>query len=266
MFSRVPLAAGFLLASLLPLKADLSHPRVWVSEEDKPAIIAKINNEEWAASLFNQMRARVDPVVDEHQADREAFIKGLPLNWTGGTASHPPLRYIVDGAEGDRWIIMRYLQDAIECGVVYYVTGEEAYAQTAADIMATLVSAMARMQRSNNLGNGGLVYQANHLKEARIFGAQIPVACDFIYPFVQGGAQVYDVVTGTERDFPFEDAQKVFKTYADMAIEVGHSGSNWSVLESPSLVQNTLMLDSQEEIDAYLPYYLNRNVSRQDPI
>lgn len=260
------LTLSFILASFLPLSAQQSHPRVWATPEDRDDLIEKINNEEWAGSLFDQMRSRIESVVEDHQEDREAFIKALPLDWTGGTDTHPPLRYIEDGEEDDRYIIMNYLQEAIECGIVYYVTGEDAYAQTAADVMATLVSALARMERSPRAGNGGLVYQDNHLKEARIFGAQIPVACDFIYPFVKEGAQVYDVVTGTERDFPFEDAQKVFKTYADMAIESGHSGSNWAVLESPSLVQNTLMLDSQAEIDQYLPYYLDKNTARQDPL
>ena len=263
---QIFLIFAFTLASTLPLSAELTHPRVWASPEERTDLIEKINNEDYAASLFTQMRARIESFVDDHQEDRDAFIRALPLDWTGGTSTHPPLRYIEDGEEDDRWIIMRYLQQAIESGIVYYVTGEEEYAQTAADVMATLISALARMERSSNAGNGGLVYQNNHLKEARIFGAQIPVACDFIYSYVKEGAQVYDVVTGTERDFPFEDAQKVFKTYADMAIESGHSGSNWPVLESPSLVQNTLMLDSQAEIDQYLPYYLNRNTSRQDPL
>jgi hypothetical protein len=241
------------------------HPRIWVSSADREAIVDKIENKDWAASMYAQLFARVDPVVSKHQADRDAFVKGLPLDWTQVSTGHPPFRYIT-GDESDRFVLMGYLQDAIECGVVYYLSGDEKYAQAAADVMGTVVSALARMQRSNNASNGGLVYPNDHLKEARIFGAQIPVACDFIYPFVMQGATVYDVATGAERDFPFEDAQKVFKTYAEMAINVGHSGSNWSVLESPSLVGNTLMLDSEEEINQYLPYYLDKNTTRQDPL
>ncbi len=262
----LPTLAMILLGtSILAGSVTADHPRIWVSATERNAIIDKIDNEDWAASMYTQLLERVDPVVAEHQADRDAFIKGLPLDWTAGTAGHPPFRYITSD-ETDRFVIMGYLQDAIECGVAYYLTGEETYAQAGADIMGTVVSALARMNRSSNSGNGGLVYPNDHLKEARIFGAQIPVACDFIYPFVTRGGQVYDVVSGSLRDFPFEDAQKVFKTYADMAIEVGHSGSNWSVLESPSLVGNTLMLDSEAEINQYLPYYLDKNTSRQDPL
>lgn len=260
------LPAFFLLGSTaLSGSVTADHPHIWVSATEREAILDKIANEDWASSLFNQLRERIDPVVDAHQADRDAFLRGLPLDWPSASGGHPPFRYIT-GDETDRWVLMRYLQEAIECGVVYYVTGDERYAQAAADVMGVVVSALARMDRSTNAANGGLVYPGDHLKEARIFGAQIPVACDFIYPFVKQGAQVYDVVTGGEREFPFEDAQTVFRTYADMAIEVGHSGSNWSVLESPSLVGNTLMLDTREEIEATLPYYLDRNTSRQDPL
>ncbi|MEX0332010.1 MAG: heparinase II/III family protein [Puniceicoccaceae bacterium] len=250
---------------LFSAKAALEHPRIWVSPDDKEAINEKIHNEAWAGTFFNNLRARADLAVSKHQTDRDAFLKELPLDWYAGQAAHPRFRYITS-SESDRYIIMPFLQDAIECGVVYYLTGEERYAQAAADIMGVVVSCLARMERKGSAGNGGLVYTSDHLKEARIFGAQIPVACDFIYTFVQNGAKVHDIVTGGERDFPFADAQTVFKTYADMAIEVGHSGSNWSVLESPSLVGNTLMMDTQEKIDQYLPFYLNKNTTRQDPL
>ena len=266
--SRTPLLRLAILAlqlSPLLLRAELEHPRIWVTPADRQAIQDKILYEEWAGTFFDSLRARADIAVGKHQADRAGFLKQLPLDWYAGPDSHPRFRYITS-SESDRYIIMPFLQDAIECGVVYYLTGEEKYAQTAADIMAVVVSCMARMQRSTNLGNGGLIYTGDHLKEARIFGAQIPVGCDFIYPFVQNGAKVYDIVTGGEKDFPFADAQTTFKTYADMAIEVGHSGSNWSVLESPSLVGNTLMMDTQEKIDQYLPYYLDKNTTRQDPL
>jgi hypothetical protein len=122
------------------------------------------------------------------------------------------------------------------------------------------------MERSDHPGNGGLIYPSDHLKEARIIGAQIPIAHDFIQPFVQSGGLVYDLVTGSERSYPFTDAQTTFQTYVDMAIEVGHTGSNWSVLESGSLVGNILGFDSEDKIQQYLPYYLNRQSERQDPL
>ena len=251
-------------AGTQPLTA-LEHPRIWVSPADKAAILKKITDEEWAASLFNQLRDRADMAVARHQADRDGFLKALPLDWAGGPDAHPSFRYITDD-ESDRFILMPYLQDAIDCGVVYYLTGEEKYARTAADIMAVTVSALSRMERTLNPVNGGLIYPQDHLKEARIFGAQIPVACDFIYPYVKGGGKVYDIVTGKEREFPFGDAQHTFRTYARMAIEIGHSGSNWSVLESPSLVGNALMLESRKEREACLAHYLTKNTPEQDSL
>ena len=42
-----------------------------------------------------------------------------------------------------------------------------------------------------------------------------------------------------------EIAQRVFYNYAKLAIEQGMTGSNWSVLEAPGLLQNTLALNNK---------------------
>ncbi|HKJ90107.1 MAG TPA: heparinase II/III family protein, partial [Oceanipulchritudo sp.] len=264
-FRSVSLLLVAFLSTILVAQADLVHPRIWVTPADRDSILDKIENHSYAADLFEQLKARADEAVSRHQADREGFLRALPLDWSRGTADHPLFRKIT-GDESDRPIFMNYLQDAIDCGILYYLTGDEAYAQCAADIMGVFVSAMAHMERSQTLGNGGLIYPSDHLKEARIIGAQIPIACDFIQPFVRAHGRVYDLVTGGERAFPFEDAQKTFQTYVDMAIEVGHTGSNWSVLESSSLLGNLLSFDSEEKIRKHLPYYLNHQSERQDPL
>ena len=253
------------LSTILVVQADLVHPRIWVTPADRDSILEKIENHSYAADLFQQLKERADEALSRHQDDREGFLRALPLDWSNGIAEQPRFRQITKD-ESDRPIFMTYLQDAIDSGILYYLTGNEAYAQCAADIMAVFVSAMARMERSENLGNGGLIYPSDHLKEARIIGAQVPIACDFIQPFVRADGRVYDLVTGREREFPFEDAQKTFQTYVDMAIEVGHTGSNWSVLESSALLGNLLSFESEEKIQQYLPYYLNRQSERQDPL
>jgi hypothetical protein len=244
---------------------NVSHPRIWVTPGDRAPILEKIETHAYAASLFEQLKERADSAVARHQADREGFLRTLPLDGSREGLDHPPFRTI-DGDESDRQILMPYIQDAVDCGVLYFLTEDPAYARCAADIIGVFVSALARMERSENLGNGGLIYPRDHLKEARIIGAQIPVAYDFIQPFVSAGNRVFDIVSGGERPFPFADARKTFQAYVDMAIEVGHTGSNWSVLEASSLVGNLLCFDSEEKIAAYLPYYLTRQSERQDPL
>lgn len=253
------------LATTLSGHGEIQHPRIWVTPGDRASILEKIETHAYAASLFEQLKERADDAVARHQADRAGFLRTLPLDWSKGTAEHPAFRQI-RGDESDRYILMPYLQDAIDCGVLYYLTEEAAYARCAADIMGVFVSALARMERSDNLVNGGLIYPEDHLKEARIIGAQVPIACDFIQPFVRNGGRVFDLLTGGEREFPFADAQKTFQTYVELAIEVGHTGSNWSVLESASLLGNLLSFDSEEKIADYLPYYLSRQSERQDPL
>lgn len=262
-----PLLLSLLLAVILaaPCAAALPHPRIWVTPAERDAILAKIDTQPYAAALFAQLKARADDAVARHKANPQAFLSALPLASPASPGQHPPFRTIT-ADEADRYVLMPYLQDAIDCGVLFFLTEDSAYAQCAADITGVFVSALAQMQRSPNLGNGGLVYPNDHLKEARIIGAQVPVAFDFIASFVKDGNAVFDLTTGGQRPFPFADAQHCFQTYVDMAIEVGHTGSNWSVLESGSLLHNLLCFDSEAKIRAFLPFYLSRQSERQDPL
>jgi hypothetical protein len=197
LFRTLPLlkAGLLLLTSGTSLIAQGSHPRIWVTPSDRDALLDKIENHAYATALYEQLKARADAAVSRHQADPDAFLRELPLDWSAGPGTHPKLRRIT-GDEADRYVLMPYLQDAVDCGILYFLTEETAYARCAGDIMGVMVSALARMERSENLGNGGLVYPGDHLKEARIIGAQIPIACDFIFPFVKSGGQVHDIVSG----------------------------------------------------------------------
>ena len=247
--------------------APADRPTIWVQASDRAAILKKIEDYPWAASLYAELKSRADATVAEHQANVETFLRGLPLK--GGDAIHyPTIDYITNSSTESavRYPVMDYLQRGIECGVVYYLTGEDAYAQCGADILTAIVGAIAQLTPSTSVGNGGWVFQADHLKEARVFGAQIPVLYDFVAPFIAADHPVYDLRTQAPGDFPADLAQKVFRTYCDLAIEHGHSGSNWTVLESSSLVQNALALEDAVEQAAKLEYFLSKNTTRQDPL
>lgn len=97
--------------------------------------------------------------------------------------------------------------------------------------------------RPSGKHNGGLIYITNHLKEARIFGAQIPIIYDFVAPYLRNGGDALNLATSQREAFPQEEAQVVFRIYVDMALQTGIVDCNWPVLESPSLVNNILALE-----------------------
>ena len=77
---------------------------------------------------------------------------------------------------------------------------------------------------------------------------------------------VLNIASQELAQFSFENAQKVFLNYAKLAVEHGQRESNWSVLESYSLVQNALALEDLELRKRYLDYYLSEGSDRQDAL
>jgi hypothetical protein len=159
-----------------------------------------------------------------------------------------------------------YLQMAIDCGVMYYLSQEPKYAQCTLDILHTAVSGLVQLKPSDWEGRGGWLCPDDLLRETRKIGEKYPIAYDFVAPFVEAGGQAYDVGRKTKVPFPVEKAQKVFRTYARLVVEHGGVNSNHPVLESNCLVYNALALDDKSERRHYLNYYLNESTPRQDPL
>jgi hypothetical protein len=249
------------------LFGQVDNPTIWVQSSDRQEILDKIANYEWAGSLFAKMKERADGVVAEHQADTEAFLRGLPL--TGGDATtYPAIPKVTNSSTESvvRTPLMEYLQLGIECGILYFLTENEAYAQCAADISATIVGALSEVPINTSGTNSGWIFSYDHLKEARVIGAQVPVLHDFIASYVEAGNMIYDIRTGELGPYPLDLAQEAFITYATLAVERGSSGNNWAVLESPSLVQNALVIEDNTKREEMLGYFLTVNAARQDPL
>lgn len=158
------------------------------------------------------------------------------------------------------------MQIGIDCGVLYFLTEDEAYGQCALDILHAYIEGLLQIKPSEETGNGGWLYADDHLREARIIGAQLPIIYDFIATYLAKHKKPYDIGKKDSVAFSLENAQKVFLTYAKLAVEHGHTGSNWSVLESFSLVQNALALEDLELRNTYLNYYLQKGTNTQDAL
>jgi hypothetical protein len=248
------------------------RPFIWVTPADRPAILEKIETQPWARAAFEAMRLRVAAAVAEHREDPAAFLAGLPLiESSTDPKAHPTLALIrrnmasIPAAER-RNSLQRYLLIGIDCGVLYYLTDEENYAQCAADILHTVVEAMVQMSPHDQDGNSGLIYPNDHLYEARALGAQVPILYDFVANFLQSGAPVYDVKRSTPVAFNFDHAQAVFRQYADLAINRGIIDCNWPVLEMSSLAHNALAIDDPAERAELLTYVTHVDTPHQDSL
>lgn len=279
------LVLAFILA--LPVYTQASQterPFIWAKASDRAGILLKIEQHPWAKSLFGSLQERADSATSNNLAGRRDKLLALPLVWPDGSNSTPTLRTYGNKdwpkrqeSEKMRWghpwasqeAMLKGLQDGVDCAVLYYLTEETRYAECGADMLATFVNALANTligdeaPRDHVPLNGGWIYQDNHLLEARVVGAQIPIIYDFVYPYLKGGGTVYDLSSDKLVEFNFEAAQQVFETYVSLALNRGLYDSNWPVLESSSLVHNILALDDEQKHFELLPYYLERDTKRQ---
>ncbi|RXP62747.1 hypothetical protein EC396_03240 [Lutibacter sp. HS1-25] len=260
----------FILNSLSLIAQNKQRPFIWVEQKDRTEILAKIQHQPWAKAYYKEFKDRLDDDIALYKKSPKEFIAKLPFDWSKQkNGITPPFNTYTnfDGStDQDRFVLNKYLQIGIDCGVLYFLTEDESYAQCAAAILHAFVEGVLQLTPSEETGNGGWIYPTDYLREARVFGAQVPVIYDFIATYLEKKHQVYDIGKNGFINFSEENAQKVFLTYANLAAYHGHTGSNWSVLMSFSLVQNALALNNLEERKKYLDIYLTKGTDKQDAL
>lgn len=247
------------------------RPLIWVTPADRAPVLAKIKSQPWANAFFAALQAQVKDEVARHQRSRDNYLRGFPLIPSpAGAQAHPTFAYQgANGAPPDmavRQKLMHFVQVGVDCGALYFLTQETAYAACAADILSVFTEAMVQLKPSENVGDGGYLYPNDHLLEARILGSQLPLVYDFVASYLGAGAMVHDLATRERRPFDFEHAQTVFRNYARLAIDHGLIDCNWPVLEMPSLVHNVLALDDPAERSRLLAFVVQENTPHQDSL
>ncbi|WP_163397426.1 heparinase II/III domain-containing protein [Flavobacterium fluviatile] len=246
------------------------RPFIWVKQEEKAPLLDKIKNQAWANAFYKEFKQRVDKDILLYKKSPEDFLKQIPFDWSKQKAgSTPPLKRFEDSVDEnntDRSLQNKFLQIGIDCGVLYFLTDDKNYAQCAVDILNAYVEGLLQIQPSTEKGNGGWLYPSDHLREARIIGAQLPIIYDFVATYIDKNKKAFSIGLNKNSNFSVENAQKVFETYAKLAVEHGHTGSNWSVLESFSLVQNALALNDESLRKKYLDFYLVKGTEQQDAL
>jgi hypothetical protein len=239
---------------------DYSRPFIWVRNVEKAGILAKIATNAWATNVFNGMVSRVAADVASHQTNRDAWLRQLPVDWTLSPARFKTIPTYSESTV--RYPAEAKFNDALDCAVLYYLTGDAQYARCAADVLHNAVKTLLPVAPSTSVGNGGWIFQDDFLKEARVTGTQLGIVYDFLYTYLQTNP-VYDVQTGGMVPFNFTDAQSVFRTLYQLARDHGQKDSNWSALMATCMLNSLLALDDPAERAAALQVYLITGSSRQ---
>jgi hypothetical protein len=271
-FKQMFMPRLFLFLLILFLSSSIraqQRPFIWVKANERDVILQKIEQQAWAKSLYDKFEERMEQDFKRYQKNPAEFLKQFPFDWEKQRVEEiPPFKLIFRGNSDEanyREVLIETLQLGIDCGMFYYLTEDEKYAQCALDILNTFVQGLIQIPLPTEKGNQGWIYRENHLYEVRIINAQVPIIYDFVAPFIEKGGRPFDFIKNRKVDFSENIAQQVFLNYAKLAIEQGMTGSNWSILEAPGLVQNTLALNNVFQRDSLLDIYLYKGGERQDP-
>lgn len=260
---------------------ELQRPFILVKASERTKILDKIENQPWAKSIYTKFINDLDKEIELHSSNPDEYIRNLPFDWGNGKEGLMPPFFLtyhiengihknLDNATAEEWVnakvLIKYLEVAVNCGIAYFLTENEIYAQLATDVLNAFVYSVSQSQVSDWKGRGGWLYPDDGFREVREIGEKVPVIYDFIAPFIKNGGKPYDILQNKKIDFPQELAQDVFRTYADITVNYGHTGSNHPVLEAPSLVYNALAMEDPSERDKLLSYFLTENTENQDAL
>ncbi|HKK81986.1 MAG TPA: hypothetical protein VJ909_07050, partial [Prolixibacteraceae bacterium] len=275
----IVLGVLFIVLSIhLPAK---ERPFIWVQKNEREAILEKIENHEWAHEIYTDFIDDLNDKIKAYKKNSSKYLMGMPFNReVQKDGQIPPfhLTYHLKNGEqrnldnatdkemaGAR-TLMRYLQTGIDCGIAYYLTENDIYAQCALDILYTFVKSVNQHEVSEWRGRGGWLFPYDGFREVREIGAKVPIIYDFVAPFIEQGGKPYHFIKEQYVEFPSDEVQDVFRTYANITVNYGQTGSNHPVLEAPSLVYNALAMDEPAEREKWLAYFLTESTNNQDAL
>jgi hypothetical protein len=216
--------------NLLPA-APLPHPIIWVTPQERVATLAKIEHFGWAASIAAQLHQHVDAAKDRHRTDPAATLAMIP-ELGGHMVEHNAV-----------------LNLAMESGVLYFLTKDEAYAQLSADVFAAYAAKLAHQTPTTTAIMG------DPFMDGRTTYPLLALAYDFIYPFIkQPGTTVYDSRTQQRRAFDNAEAQATLRNIAGNIVQEysgpdvhGSVVSNHCILTAPGALYPILCIEDETE-------------------
>jgi len=259
----------------------LERPFILVKSSERNQILNKIDKQDWAKDIYENLKLKTDAQVKQFYKNPTDYIERLPFNWSEKSNSNfPPFfktRHVANGvqenldnATDEEWkpaeLLIAHLQVALDCGELYFLTQDEKYAYVASTILYSFLKSVQQSEVSDWHGRGGWLFPYDGFREVRVIGYRLPLIYDFIHPYLKKSGKAFDIVQNKKVNFPFSEAQNVFKAYADITVNYGQTGSNHCALEAPSLVFNALALDDEAEREKWLSYFLTESTDNQDAL
>lgn len=270
-----------ILGSFSLTSQKLDRPFILVKNSDRSEILKKIDSKPWANEIYSDLKKSTDKQVRKFYQNPKSYLKKLPFNWSQAEVNQFPPFFKTDHIENGKhrnldnatekeWkpaeLLIEYLQVALDCGYLYYLTQDEKYAYVASSILYSFTKSVQQSKMSTWKGRGGLLFPYDGFREVRVIGYRLPLIYDFIASYLKNEGKAFDIIRNQKVDFPVNKVQNVFKTYANITVNFGQTGSNHPVLEAPSLVYNALAMDDAKEREKWLSYFLSESTQNQDAL
>ena len=159
------------------------RPFIWVQSSEREAILEKIDEQEWANHIYQNFIEDVNKDLDSYQDNPQKFLKNMPFDREMQQPGKiPPFRLThnidngkqnnLDNATDEEMAaarkLNRYLQTGVDCGIAYFLTENEDYAQCALDILYTFIEGVTQHEPSEWRRRGGWLFPYDVFREVRM--------------------------------------------------------------------------------------------------
>ncbi|WP_298338672.1 T9SS type A sorting domain-containing protein [uncultured Algibacter sp.] len=252
---------GLFLVKVLFLSAQsLEHPIIWTTAAEKPAILDKIQNHEWASTIVSQVRGLVDAKVNAHVTDPAAFLNTIPTLAADDNVSEADAGSAISGHAS-------ILNHASYAAMIYYISGEEKYAQFAADVLWYYIEELASRTPDKTAMSG------NYFADPRTGYLQFAIAYDFMVNYLkEPETRVYQKSSGNKIPFDNVMAQEAVHNIAMNALgeftgvdnRYGRTVSNHPILTAPGSLFTILCVEDDAERERMFNIFWNIGTRRQN--
>ncbi len=234
------------------------RPFIWITQDERADLLETIENEPWANTYLLQLRNRVDSAVNRHQISPILTLNGLPEFATD------PNQYNDRDATTPASQHKNVLAPAADAAMLYFITGEEKYAQYTADILEAYFDHLAQLTPETTTICG------NDFYDPRTTYPHIAIAYDFAYNFLTDpSTTVYDRELGTDIPFDNMKAQKALTNIVGNALQewrsdsYGRTVSNHPILTAPGALFSILCIEDEVERDRLLNVFWEKGTWHQ---
>ncbi|WP_418262537.1 hypothetical protein [Flavobacterium faecale] len=238
----------------------LKHPVIWVTQEERPKVLADIEKYDWAKSISDQLHEQVDGSLKTHLSNPNAILNAIPVFAKHDRENSEKKAGPLAAAHN------KILTLASNSGILYYLTEDEKYAQFSADILAAYFDVLAPLTPETTTICGYEFF------DPRTTYGPLALAYDFTYNYLtKPGATVYNKAAGKRIPFDNAKAQKAMANVVGNVLQEygkpdkhGKFVSNHPILTATGALFGIFCIDNDAERERLFNVFWEKGTAHQN--